>query len=89
MAGAFALAAAPPPLLSTASVLSLFSLRTIATLISNTAYLFEQNLAPPYILLFAEVLSMFPHAYRSHQRCKGRLGEQYPKDRTAIVPFLF
>ncbi|RDB14583.1 Uncharacterized protein C9.08c [Hypsizygus marmoreus] len=93
----FALAAAPFPLdistlswefLSPAAVASVFSWPSLMSLLSNPAYLFAPNLAPPYIFLLSEVLLMLPRAIRGHQWYRQKFGEQYPKDRKAVVPFL-
>jgi len=85
----FALAAAPPPPLASASVRFLLSPRNIVALITTSAYLFAPNLAPPYILLLAEVLSMLPHAYRGHKSYRSKFGDLFPKDRKAVIPFVF
>lgn len=88
----FALAAAPLPLsassLTAASLSSFFSKEGMSSLISNPAYLFAQNLAPPYIFLLAEVLLMLPRAYKGHQWYKKRFEEQYPTERKVVIPYI-
>lgn len=86
----FALAAAPLPLsassLTVASLSSFFTVRSLSSLISDPAYLFAPNMAPPYIFLIAEVLTMFPRAYKGHQWYKKKFGKDYPKERKIVVP---
>jgi len=88
----FALAAGPIPFSMTSftveSVASFFSPGNISSLIFDPGYLFAQNLAPPYIFLLSEVLLMFPRAYKGHQWYKNRFGEQYPKERKIVIPFI-
>ncbi|KAG5638858.1 hypothetical protein H0H81_009409 [Sphagnurus paluster] len=78
----FALAAAPLPTISLASLISLPS--TLAA----PASLFAPSLTPPYIFLFSEVLLMLPRAVRGHKWYHQRFGASYPPDRRAIIPFL-
>jgi 3-oxo-5-alpha-steroid 4-dehydrogenase 1 len=89
----FALASAPFPFdaasfLSHTSFTSIFSKDAILSLIFTPSYLFAPQLTPPYIFLISEILLMLPRAYRGHQWYKSRFGEQYPKERKAVVPFL-
>ncbi|KAF9465295.1 3-oxo-5-alpha-steroid 4-dehydrogenase-domain-containing protein [Collybia nuda] len=86
----FALAAAPLPLatssLTLASLSSFFTVQSISSLISDPAYLFAPNLAPPYIFLISEVFLMFPRAYKGHQWYKKKFGKDYPKERKIVIP---
>ncbi|KAF8238055.1 hypothetical protein L208DRAFT_1388294 [Tricholoma matsutake] len=88
----FALASAPfpfdPSTFSLYSLVSMFSKDAVLSTLSAPSYLFAPQLTPPYIFLICEILLMFPRAYRSHQWYKAKFGEQYPKDRKIVVPFL-
>jgi 3-oxo-5-alpha-steroid 4-dehydrogenase 1 len=88
----FALAAAPFPLalssISLASLTSMFSKDAILSILSEPSHSFAPQLTPPYIFLITEVLLMFPRAYRGHQWYRSKFGEQYPKERKIVVPFL-
>ena len=42
----------------------------------------------PWVFLLAEVMTMFPRAYRGHQWYHNRFPD-YPKERKAVIPFLF
>ena len=88
----FALAAAPFPLsmssVSFASLTSIFSKNTIRAILSRPSHTFIPQLTPPYIFLLTEILLMVPRAYRGHQWYKSKFGEQYPKERKIVIPFL-
>jgi 3-oxo-5-alpha-steroid 4-dehydrogenase 1 len=73
----FAMAAAPLPAL----VLSQFSLKSFM----HTGI--PENVTPPWIFVAAEVLVMFPRAYRGHQWYQEKFSE-YPKGRKAVLPFI-
>jgi 3-oxo-5-alpha-steroid 4-dehydrogenase 1 len=48
--------------------------------------LFE-TMSPPWLFLVAEVLVMFPRAWKGHQWYHGRFPD-YPKNRKVVVPFI-
>ncbi|KAG5643348.1 hypothetical protein DXG03_001071 [Asterophora parasitica] len=66
--------------------LGLWSLpaKAIAT-IQRPAYLFAQNLAPPYVVLLAEVVVGLPRAWAQHRR----LGRCRTIGRGVVLPWLF
>jgi 3-oxo-5-alpha-steroid 4-dehydrogenase 1 len=78
----FALAAAPLPslplLVQSMSTVSFDSLFTTA---------FPQTLTPPYIFFLSQVAVMLPRAYRGHKWYHQRFPD-YPKNRTAVLPFV-
>jgi 3-oxo-5-alpha-steroid 4-dehydrogenase 1 len=88
----FALASAPFPLdqssFSLASLTSIFSISGILSTFSAPSHLFCPQLTPPYIFFITEVLLMLPRAYRGHQWYIQKFGENYPKERKAVIPFL-
>lgn len=43
---------------------------------------------PPWMFLVAEIMVMLPRAYRGHQWYKKKFPD-YPKDRKAVIPFLY
>lgn len=92
----FALAASPLPSFTIssspiASILSSLSLSSLAHSLYPTAFVGTTpagGVAPPYLFLFAEVITMLPRAMRGHRWYKKRFGEEYPKERRAVVPFV-
>ncbi|CAL1711376.1 unnamed protein product [Somion occarium] len=49
---------------------------------------FLETVMPPYIFLLSEVFLMIPRAYKGHKWYHSRFPD-YPKERKAVVPFLF
>ncbi|KAJ7429576.1 hypothetical protein FB451DRAFT_1357444 [Mycena latifolia] len=43
---------------------------------------------PPWVFLLAEVLLMFPRAYRGHRWYHDKFGDRYPRERRIVVPFV-
>lgn len=89
----FALAAAPLPIEPSISglvkvLLSVFSAKTIKTILFHPPHLFAPNLTPPYIFVICEILLMLPRAYNGHTWYKKKFGDSYPKERKVVVPFL-
>ena len=89
----FALASGPLPLepslsdfISFLSPVRLF--QAVQGLIMVPASSFAPYLSPPWIFVFAEIISMFPRAYRGHKWYKQRFGDRYPKDRKIVIPFI-
>jgi 3-oxo-5-alpha-steroid 4-dehydrogenase 1 len=80
---AFAIAAAPiPPLSKVLESLSALSLDSM--LHANI----PPEFAHPYLFLIGTLLPMVPRAYRAH-RWYHKTFPSYPKERKAIVPFVF
>ncbi|KAF9811483.1 hypothetical protein IEO21_06599 [Rhodonia placenta] len=46
------------------------------------------TLSPPYLFFLSEVLLMLPRAYKGHRWYHKRFPD-YPRDRKAVIPFLF
>ncbi|KAL6305194.1 3-oxo-5-alpha-steroid 4-dehydrogenase-domain-containing protein [Sparassis latifolia] len=46
------------------------------------------TLSPPYLFFLSELSVMLPRAYRGHQWYRSRFPD-YPKERKAVIPFLF
>jgi 3-oxo-5-alpha-steroid 4-dehydrogenase 1 len=80
---AFALAAAPLPPIS--KVIECFSILSFNSILYNDV---PPEFAHPYLFLVATLLPMVPRAYRAH-RWYHKTFPQYPKERKAIVPFVF
>ncbi|KAI0079256.1 hypothetical protein K474DRAFT_1705748 [Panus rudis PR-1116 ss-1] len=49
---------------------------------------FLTTVTPPYLFLFAEFFTMIPRAYKGHKWYHARFPD-YPKQRKAVIPFLF
>jgi len=91
----FALAAAPDPILLSVHAPRLLSPFTPHSELANSfagelwgivqAYI---RLAPPWLFLFAEIFTMTSRAWKGHQWYRNKFPE-YPKQRTAVIPFLF
>jgi len=91
----FALAAAPvPSLLSTHSSRLLSPFTPHSQLASSPLGDLREvvgaytQAAPPWLFVFAEVFTMASRAWRGHQWYRNKFTE-YPKERTAVIPFLF
>lgn len=92
----FALASGPFPLklssLSFSSIIGIFSppqlFSMIKHLIAEPAANFAPNLSPPWIFLLTEIVLMLPRAYKGHRWYKKKFGDNYPKERKAVVPFV-
>jgi 3-oxo-5-alpha-steroid 4-dehydrogenase 1 len=95
----FALASGPlpfPP--STLSSLSFSSVshflsppylfQAISHIVMEPSSSFAPYLSPPWIFVLAEIVTMFPRAYKGHQWYKQKFGDTYPKDRKIVIPFL-
>ncbi|KAJ6591005.1 hypothetical protein DFH09DRAFT_1138312 [Mycena vulgaris] len=80
----FALAAAPPPSLSSLSA----SLSSISSFSLSSVAHARPSLTPPYAFVLAEVLLMTPRALRGHAWYHERFGDAYPKERRAVVPWV-
>ncbi|KAJ3762008.1 hypothetical protein EV360DRAFT_79728 [Lentinula raphanica] len=50
---------------------------------------FAPTLTPPWIFLLVEVCLMLPRAYKGHQWYKKKFGDSFPKDRKAVIPYIF
>ncbi|CAA7262803.1 unnamed protein product [Cyclocybe aegerita] len=93
----FALAASPLPFtlseiadISIPSVFSsLFNPQTYSHIIAAPGSQFFPTLSPPWIFLANEIVLMLPRAYRGHQWYQNKFGDAYPKNRKAVVPFVF
>ncbi|CAD6907108.1 unnamed protein product [Tilletia laevis] len=44
---------------------------------------------PPFLFLLAEVSAMLPRAYKGHRWYRDTFGDEFPKDRKVVVPFVF
>jgi len=76
----FAIAAAPPP----------FPIDfTPSSILTTPSQRWLPSLTPPYIFLINLICLMLPRAYRGHQWYILRFGYEYPKERRAVIPFLF
>lgn len=64
------------------------SLPTWATVIHGPPSAFFPLLSPPWIFFVTEILLMFPRAYRGHRWYLNKFGDNYPKERKIIIPFL-
>jgi len=89
----FALAAAPLPIEPSMSgliktMLDIFSVKTIKSILFDPAHWFAPSLSPPYIFFICEVLLMLPRAYNGHKWYKETFGDSYPKERKAVIPFV-
>lgn len=89
----FALASGPLPLqpsfsgfISFLSPVRLF--QAVQVLIMEPASSFAPYLSPPWIFVLAEIIAMFPRAYKGHKWYKQKFGDRYPKDRKIVIPFL-
>ena len=49
---------------------------------------FLATITPPFLFLVAEIFTMIPRAVRGHQWYHGKF-PNYPKERKAVVPFVF
>lgn len=47
-----------------------------------------QTVQPPWLFLWSEILLMIPRAYKGHRWYHNKFPE-YPKERKAVVPFIF
>ncbi|KAF6747799.1 3-oxo-5-alpha-steroid 4-dehydrogenase 1 [Ephemerocybe angulata] len=52
-------------------------------------YAYAPLLTPPWIFLINEIFTMLPRAWKGHLWYKERFGDSYPKDRKAVIPFVF
>ncbi|KAJ4479273.1 hypothetical protein J3R30DRAFT_3477079 [Lentinula aciculospora] len=50
---------------------------------------FAPTLTPPWIFLLVEICLMIPRAYKGHQWYKKKFGKAFPKDRKAVIPYIF
>lgn len=82
----FAIAADPRLLTAVAS--GHFSLPTWSTMIHGPASAFLPLLSPPWVFLVTEIFLMFPRAYRGHRWYLNKFGDNYPKERKIIIPFI-
>ncbi|KAJ7672586.1 hypothetical protein DFH06DRAFT_1176851 [Mycena polygramma] len=82
----FAIAADPRLLHAVAS--GNLSLPTWATLINGPPSAFLPLLSPPWIFFVSEILLMFPRAYRGHRWYLDKFGDNYPKERKIVIPFI-
>jgi len=90
----FALAASPIPFsLAGLSVSSLTSVlldpNTYVSFVNTPANLWFPSFSPPWVFLLNEVFVMLPRAYRGHLWYKRKFGDAYPKERKAVIPFVF
>jgi len=72
----FALAASPVP-----NFAAMASPETVSR--------FAPTFTPPWIFLWAELCILIPRAYKGHQWYKQKFGDVYPKDRKAMIPYIF
>ncbi|KAI0033729.1 3-oxo-5-alpha-steroid 4-dehydrogenase-domain-containing protein [Vararia minispora EC-137] len=86
----FALAAAPPPDLST-----LPSKDALATVFKNGGAglqslfrPFADSVSPPWAFLSSEIGAMLPRAVRGHKWYHTRFGRAYPPERKIVIPFI-
>lgn len=49
---------------------------------------FVETITPPFLFVYSEVLLMIPRAYRGHKWYHNKFPD-YPKERKAVIPFLF
>ena len=49
---------------------------------------FLETITPPFLFFYSEVLLMIPRAYRGHKWYMNKFPD-YPKERKAVIPFLF
>lgn len=49
---------------------------------------FLETVTPPFLFVYSEVLLMIPRAYKGHKWYHNRFAD-YPKERRAVIPFLF
>ncbi|KAJ7481520.1 3-oxo-5-alpha-steroid 4-dehydrogenase-domain-containing protein [Mycena latifolia] len=64
------------------------SLASVTTSLSGPAAAFLPLVTPPWVFLLAEVLLMFPRAYRGHRWYHDKFGDRYPRERRIVVPFV-
>ncbi|KAJ3800557.1 hypothetical protein GGU11DRAFT_742363 [Lentinula aff. detonsa] len=84
----WALAAAPVPRL--ADVEWLLTPSGIYSMVLTTPpSKFAPTLTPPWIFLLVELCLMIPRAYKGHQWYKQKFGDAFPKERRAVIPYIF
>jgi len=81
----FALAASPVP--SVAGLLSPKAAYDMLFVAPSSQ--FAPTMTPPWIFLWSEICLMAPRAYRGHQWYKQKFGDAFPKDRKAVIPYVF
>ncbi|KAJ7028711.1 hypothetical protein C8F04DRAFT_1118437 [Mycena alexandri] len=65
-----------------------WSLPTWSTLIHGPPSAFLPLLSPAWIFLASEIILMYPRAYRGHLWYLNKFGDNYPKERKIVIPFL-
>lgn len=81
-------AVAVSPVSFQAPDISLVDPQTYVKLLTAAPNQWAPGLTAPWIFLIAEIVLMFPRAYRGHQWYRNRFGDTYPKQRKAIIPFI-
>lgn len=71
------------------ALLPLLSLQTWKDIWALPNYIYAPLLTPPWIFLFNEMMAMIPRAWRGHLWYKTKFGDSYPKNRKAVIPFIF
>ncbi|KAF7292962.1 S5A-REDUCTASE domain-containing protein [Mycena indigotica] len=61
---------------------------TWKTALTGPAAAFFPLLSPPWIFFFAEIILMYPRAYRGHLWYLNKFRDSYPKERRIVIPFL-
>ncbi|KAH7870504.1 uncharacterized protein C8R40DRAFT_1126059 [Lentinula edodes] len=84
----WALAASPIPKLTDLEwLLSVNGIYTMA--FTTPPSQFAPTLTPPWIFLIVELCLMLPRAYKGHQWYKEKFGDAFPKERRAVIPYVF
>ncbi|KAJ7094022.1 hypothetical protein B0H15DRAFT_150227 [Mycena belliarum] len=58
------------------------------TALRGPAAAFLPLVSPPWVFLIAEIAIMFQRAYRGHRWYQSKFGDNYPKERRIVVPFV-
>ncbi|KAJ7056993.1 3-oxo-5-alpha-steroid 4-dehydrogenase-domain-containing protein [Mycena amicta] len=66
---------------------ALLQISTWKTALAGPSSAFFPLLSPPWIFFFAELVLMYPRAYRGHQWYLNKFGDRYPKERKIVIPF--
>ncbi|KAJ7178033.1 hypothetical protein C8R46DRAFT_942967 [Mycena filopes] len=82
----FAIAADPRLMYAIAS--GNWSLPTWSTVFHGPASAFFPLVSPAWIFFATEIVLMYPRAYRGHQWYLNKFGDNYPKERKIVIPFL-